>query len=290
MEANKNNSQSLVFDIRVRISDPSNNYYKSSEIANKIKDLILENESFIEDAYHKKYKEDFQRISDKYHEQDDVNRSRYRLINDKEKHYSVLSSYIKWRINNYCSEFRSDYNLEEKQLKVNVRDINFDNGSLIITFNLVINTLINIYTLYSFVRNVVNYLSDDKSLSNNGRLITSITACPAVSLIEQNTLISNKINKTKLFSFLISIALALSVTACILAAIGYFNQYDDKDLDAKVKEQAEQVISKEVPKMIQDAIDKEKLDYLYINQVLVQKQTNPAIGSSKTKENGSISK
>ena len=285
MEAIENNSQSQEFNIRMRISD---RFERPSDfqIAQLIKEkLIFNNEPFFNDTFPQKYEEAYNDIlnSSQDGNRDEVESQFRDFIKTRETPFSVVSSYIKWRINHCCQEFLSYNNIEDNKLKVKVPEISFNNGSLIITFNLFITTLINIYYVYQFVNYIVNELSEDRFL-NDRNFTTTITACPSTTIIQQdtanpadspmqqdtanpadspiqpNTAISSEPHKTKPFPNLISIALALSLIACLLAFIAYFNQYDENELKAIVKEQTEQVISKEVPKEVQEAIHNEKIN------------------------------
>lgn len=155
-----------------------------------------------------------------------------------------------------------------------------DQGSWIIEFNLIFNTIRNLHSVYTFVKSVVKSLSEDQYLTFDNLFNVGVTATPDTDS-SQKAVEIKKSGGISSFLIISAIALTVSLIACALTLIVLTKGVNENKVREIVKEETEQVVNSK----IHEEINQLKLDIVFDRIVVNPKQASNNDSSEINKTN-----
>ena len=266
MSRNNNESSSMVIKFRIKIGQkghviipeldygdkPTNHYLMLTKVI--ASHLLFEKTSPLYGQFKNLYSDDYNQLesTDNYETRKECRKKVLNKVNPIE----VVSRYIDYIVKDQCDRFIDENYLKNEDLKVKVSDVEFSEGCLLTTFDLLIKTFKNINTVYGFISRLVDHLMDDEFLLDAGSV--TVSAVP-------NT--SSNVNDSKKLGFGLKtsiIALIVSILTLVFVLIGGY-VYDDK-LRKSIMNDTEELIKKETPEMIKESLYREKVDLLFYRE------------------------
>lgn len=177
-----------------------------------------------------------------------------RTKNDIDYYHKCMDfiwDYIEFALEKSYTDFIQNNNLSKKEFpKPIISNKEETDGSLILTFNLIVKTALNLVAVYRFVERIVEWIYD----LNDDNLDCTISAIPAMT---QNLIVNQTNGVFERFTITGLVFLGLLTCGNIVYTIITDNKIDK--LPQTSIQETEQIVKEEV----QNAIYREKVDYIF---------------------------